>query len=202
MPDSGLRRGTSLPGRALYEGLLGKWWVILTQPGSFFASMEDDWGWGAPLGFGFAMAGLVWLAVAVLATLEKLPTGRLDLGPFVALAAGKLGALPPLAGFGGGLVVWLLGRVLGGPRATYVQAAAVCGYALAVVPLIAAAVLSEAAAPHLAVAAPPVFVLYGFYIVARGMIALHRAQPVATFVILGAMALAADAAILRFSPLR
>jgi hypothetical protein len=98
---------------------------------------------------------------------------------------------PLLAGFLGGLVVWCIGRNLGDARGTYKQSVGISCYALAIFPLTTVAGgLGSLVSPGSNLG--QVLWLWGFYIVARGIIVLHRSRPVQTFVVLGVLALAVE----------
>jgi len=154
--------------------------AVLTKPAEFFASpaIQNQQGFPQPLIFAVVMgvlAGVVGLLLAVL-----------HLGAVFGIGAGLLGlVLSPifavLGAFIGGAIVHVIG-LIGGGKGTYEQSVRIACYAMAVFPI--AVLLRIISFLPLDILAN----LYGLYIIALGVIALHQAKRQTVFIVVGVLA--------------
>jgi hypothetical protein len=171
------------PPAAQAPGIVQAFVSVLTRPASFYASVRDVGGYGAPVVFALVLgiaAGLISAAYLVI-----------GLGAAGGPWGGAIGAA---AGFGtvimtpifavigcfvGGAIVHVVSLIAGG-KGTYEQSVRVAGYAAAVMPIGAL------------VGFVPLLrflpTLYGLYLVAQGLIAIHAAERTKTYVTTGVLA--------------
>lgn len=169
-------------------GLLNTWISILRDPGSFFASIREPNRLGPPFAFAYSMVFLCWVLNLTLSALSLLSTTPEKLPRYAVFLAVQMAQLPLGAGFLGGLMVWGIARNYGAPDATYKSAVGICCYSLAIMPIAAVVgFLTGHISPKLG--GGQIVFLYGFYIVARGLIGMHRTRPGYTYVLFGLIAL-------------
>ena len=158
-------------------GIVQAFVAVLTKPASFYASVRDLGGFGAPLVFALVM-GLVSGVIGAVFSVLGLTAAAGAMGGAVGAAAGFAGILmaPIFAIIGcfvGGAIVHVVSLIASG-KGTYEQSVRVAGYAAAVMPI--GALLGFV--PLLNVLAS----LYGLYLVVQGLIAVHAADAKRTYV--------------------
>lgn len=174
LPSAPAPQGPSQPSAA--PGILQAFVGVLTKPADFYASVRTASGLGAPLVFAVVMGLVSGVITAVFATI--------GLGAAAGAMGGAFGAgmgvvsilLSPIFAvigcFVGGAIVHVISMIAGG-RGTFEQSVRVAGYASAVMPI--GAVLGFV--PLLNVLPN----LYGLYLVALGLVAIHAADRKRTF---------------------
>ncbi len=176
------------PAASAKRGLIKTWTAVLLHPAEFFESLQAENRLGPPIGFAYLMVLASFCVVAASAFAGLSPTPKYGLSRMVVFMAVRLAELPLLAGFLGGLFIWFIGRILGNAGVSYKQSVGIACYSMAIFPLSSlAGLLGTLIAPQ--VEFGQVVWLYGFYIVAKGIIALHRSRPVPTFVVLAVLGL-------------
>jgi hypothetical protein len=172
----------SSPAPAGGPGIVQAFVAVLTKPAAFYTSVRDASGLGAPVVFALVM-GLASGVIAAVFTVVGLGAASGAMGSALGAAAG-FGAIvmsPVFAVVGcfvGGAIVYLISMIAGG-KGTYEQSVRVAGYASAVMPL--SALLGFA--PLLGTLPS----LYGLYLVAQGLIAIHGADRKRTYVVTGVL---------------
>jgi hypothetical protein len=164
-------------------GLVQAFVAVLTKPGEFYCSVRDVGGFGAPVIFALVMGVASGVVSAVLMVLG-LGAAAGAMGGAIGAAAGfaSLVTSPIIAVIGcfvGGAIVHLISLIAGG-KGSYEQSVRVAGYAAAVMPI--GALLGFV--PLLSVVPS----LYGLYLVAQGLIAIHAADGKKTYVSVGVLA--------------
>ena len=166
---------SAAPGAA--PGIFQAFTAVLTRPGEFYASVRGASGFGAPVVFALVM-GVVSGVVAAVYTVIGLGAAAGAMGGALGTAAGLSAIVmsPVFAVVGcfvGGAIVHVISMIASG-RGTYEQSVRVAGYASAVMPI--GALLGFL--PLLNVLPS----LYGLYLVAQGLIAIHAADRKRTYV--------------------
>ncbi|HEY6002917.1 MAG TPA: YIP1 family protein [Anaeromyxobacter sp.] len=169
------------PPAAQAPGIVQAFVGVLTKPASFYASVRDAGGFGSPVVFALVLgivAGVISAAYAVLGI------GAAGAGPMGGAMVGfsAIIATPIVAVIGcfvGGAIVHVVSLIAGG-KGTYEQSVRVAGYAAATMPI--SALLSFV--PFLQF----VVFLYGLYLAAQGIIAIHAANRTKTYVVTGVLA--------------
>lgn len=172
------------------DGLVKTWFSILLHPAAFFESLREESQLGPPLKFAYLMVLVAWILSLGLTAMGMSPLSStsLPLPKLAVFMAVKMAELPLLAGFVGGLVIWVIGRNLGNPSSIYKQSVSIACYSLAIIPLtVVVGLFGGLITPRLGLG--QLLWLYGFYIGARGLIVLHKAKPIPTFVLVGVLAM-------------
>jgi hypothetical protein len=164
-------------------GIVQAFVAVLTKPATFYASVRDVGGFGSPVVFALVLglaAGVINAAYMVL-----------GLGAVGGVMGGAIGAA---AGFGtlimtpifavigcfvGGAIVHVVSLIAGG-KGSYEQSVRVAAYAAAIMPI--GALVSFVPALRFLPG------LYGLYLVAVGLIAIHAADRTKTWVVMGVLA--------------
>lgn len=156
---------------------------VLTKPASFYASVRDAGGYGAPIVFALVM-GIVAGVINAVYLVVGLGAAGGAMGGAIGAAAGfgSLIMMPIFAVIGcfiGGAIVHVISLIAGG-KGTFEQSVRVAGYAAAVMP-IGALVGFVPLVRFLPT-------LYGLYLVAQGLMAIHAADRAKTYVATGVLA--------------
>lgn len=164
-------------------GILQAFVGVLTKPADFYASVREVGGFGAPVVFAL-VAGLAGGVIsAVYAFIGLGATGRAAGGAVGTFAGASAVIMTPIFAvigcFVGGAVVHVVSTIAGG-KGTYEQSVRVAGYAGAVMPL--SALLSFV--PLLRFLPT----LYGLYLAAVGLVAIHAADRRRTYAVMGVLA--------------
>jgi hypothetical protein len=169
------------------KAIIDQFVAVLTKPADFFASaaIKEQKGFGPPLIFAVIMGLVAGVIGAILAVLHLGAAGG-PLGGAVGVGVGLMGIIisPIMAvivAFVGGAIVHVIALIASG-KGTYEQSVRIACYATAVYPV--AAVLGIISFLPLSILAN----LWGMYIVALGIIALHSANRQTTFIVLGVLA--------------
>jgi len=167
------------------KAILDTFVAVITKPADFFASaaIKEQKGFGPPLIFAVVMglaAGIVGAIVAIL----HLGVLAGPLGGAVGVGMGIAGIIispivAVIAAFIGGAIIHVIALIASG-KGTYETSVRIGCYAMAVYPVRALLDIL----PPLGVLAS----LYGLYIIALGIIALHAANRQTTFVVVGILA--------------
>jgi len=167
------------------KGIIDAFIAVITKPADFFSSaaIKEQKGFGPPLIFAVVM-GLVAGVIGALVAIFHLGVAAGAVGGAIGVGMGIAGIiLSPIVAvivaFVGGAIVHVIALIASG-KGTYEQSVRIACYATAVYPI--AAVLGII--PGLSILAN----LYGMYIVALGIIALHAANRQTTFIVLGVLA--------------
>lgn len=172
------------PSPAPQPGILDAFKAVLTKPAEFYASVRDVGGFGGPLVFAIVM-GLVSGVISACYAFFGLGaigggTGA-AIGAFAGFSAIIMSPIFAVLGcFIGGAIVHVISLIAGG-KGTYEQSVRVAGYAAAVMPISALVTF----VPLLRLLPG----LYGLYLVALGLIAIHAADRKKTFVSVGVLGL-------------
>lgn len=184
-----MAQGTRAPSVASpLGGLFHTWISVLRDPGGFFGSVREPDRLGPPFVFAYAMVSIGWVLVVTLSTVLRTPETVGKLPHYALFMAVRMAELPLLAGFFGGLVIWGIARNYGAPDATYKSAVGLACYSLAVMPIATlVGIPLGSISPQLG--GGQIVFLYGFYIVAQGLIVRHRTRPIYTYVVFAFIAL-------------
>jgi hypothetical protein len=159
--------------------------AVVTKPAEFFASakIKGEVGFVPMIIFAVCMGVVAGVLGAVVVILKSLTFGAAGAAFGVFAAIGGIILQPifaVIAVFVGGGIVHVIALISGG-KGTYEQSARIAAYSLAVVPI--AAVLG------LLPIAPILAWLYGLYITALGIFALHEgAKRQTVYIVLGVLA--------------
>ncbi len=160
-------------------GIFQAFGAVLTRPAAFYASVKDVGGFGAPLVFALVM-GLVSGVFGAVLTVLGLTVAGAPGGAFgMAVGFGAIIGAPIFAvvgSFVGGAIVHVISMIAGG-KGTYEQSVRIAGYASAVMPF--GAVLGVV--PLLGTLAT----LYGLFLAAQGLFAIHAAERRRTTLVTG-----------------
>jgi hypothetical protein len=166
-------------------GIVQAFTSVLTKPASFYASVRDVGGYGAPVVFALVLGVVAGVINAAYFVLGIGAAGAAGAGVSVGAGLAQIITTPIGAVIGcfvGGAVVHLVSLIAGG-KGTYEQSVRVAGYAGAVMPITSLVSF----APGLGILP----VLYGLYVAAQGLIAIHAADRTKTYVVTGILALLA-----------
>ncbi len=156
--------------------------AVLTRPIEFWPTLRGRQGFGPPIVFAAAMGVLAGIIGALYSLIRVGSGGYGGYGVTAALVALILSIIlyPLIGSFVGGAIVHVLALIAGG-RSTYETSVRIASYAMAVMPI--AALLSMVPLlgilPH----------LYGLYLIALGIIALHDTPRQRTLIVVGVLAL-------------
>jgi hypothetical protein len=171
------------PSPAPQPGIFEAFKAVLTRPADFYASVRDVGGFGGPLVFAIVMglaSGLISACYALFGLGGVAGATGAAIGAFAGFSAIILSPIFAVIGcFVGGAIVHVISLIAGG-KGTYEQSVRVAGYAAAVMPISALVTF----VPILRVLPG----LYGLYLVAMGLLAIHAADRRKTFVSVGVLA--------------
>ena len=164
-------------------GIVQAFVAVLTKPADFYASVRDVGGFGAPVVFALvlgAVSGLISALYMVVGLGAAAGAAGGAFGAFAGFSAIIMSPIFAVIGcFVGGAVVHVISLIASG-KGTYEQSVRVAGYAAAVIPF--GTLLGFT--PLLGWLPS----LYGLYLVAQGLIAIHAADRKRTYVATGVLA--------------
>lgn len=164
-------------------GIVQAFVAVLTKPASFYASVRDVGGFGSPVVFALVLGIVAGLINAFYLVLGLGAVGGAMGGAIGAAAGfGTILMTPIFAVIGcfvGGAIVHVISLIAGG-KGSYEQSVRVAAYAAAIMPI--SSLLSFVPVLRFLPG------LYGLYIVAQGLIAIHAADRKKTWIVMGVLA--------------